>query len=288
MQMSVIEKAQAGGNIFLTGVAGTGKSAVTERIVSDARAAGKQVAVAAPTGVAALNIGGCTLHSVAKLKPPTRAAHFGAMYTTAKDDWKKMDVLVLDEVGMIKADFIEFMDVEARGIRHCLDKPFGGIQLVLVGDFAQLGPVNKGPSLQQPCHSPTDAGADIVMDLVELCGLAFQTAMWREADFHCYQLETIHRQNGDEDFIRALIDVRKGRITPAVEQLRTYCARPLESKKGTDGLAIEPTVLYCTNANVDLENIDKLNELPGEMRMYRSLDAVQVHPDVARTTSCSV
>ena len=115
--MRVITRAKAGGNIFLTGVAGTGKSKVTERIVSDARAAGKQVAVAAPTGVAALNINGATLHKVGKIKVPALARDFGAMYETSADSWRKMHMLVLDEVGMVKADFLDWMDHEVRGIQ---------------------------------------------------------------------------------------------------------------------------------------------------------------------------
>ena len=81
VQLQVISRAQAGENIFLTGVAGTGKSKVTERIVSDAKAkfGARRVAIAAPTGVAALNVGGCTIHSVAKIRPPNRAGQFGAM-----------------------------------------------------------------------------------------------------------------------------------------------------------------------------------------------------------------
>eukprot|EP01043_Picozoa_sp_COSAG02_P008890 COSAG02_NODE_293_length_25438_cov_52.630254_3_plen_828_part_00 len=283
-QRHVIEQARTGENVFLSGVAGTGKSAVTERIVSDARAAGKTVAVAAPTGVAAINVNGSTLHSVAKLRPPQKAGDFGAMYTTAKADWQNMDLLVIDEVGMVKADFLEWLDVTVRGIRHCLDKPFGGIQLAFVGDFAQLGPVHASgnPSLQQPPYAPTDTGADIIMEVQELCALAFQTAMWREAKFQCYELKKIFRQD-DKEFVRALMDVREGTVTAALERLVSDCRRPLEIVDGPDGLRIEPTVLYCTNRDVNKENVDQLNRLPGQLQTYRAQDSVHVSMEVPQS-----
>jgi ATP-dependent DNA helicase PIF1 len=276
-QKQVIQLAAEGGNIFLTGVAGTGKSKVTERIISDARAKGKRVAVAAPTGVAALNIGGSTLHGVAAIKVPTRAGHFGAMHTTSGKAWKTMDMLVLDEVGMIKADFLDFMDHEVRRILKRPDKPFGGIQLVFVGDFAQLGPVNKGPSLRQPCAAPTDTGADLVMDVTELCGLAFQTSTWREAGFSCFQLKEIHRQSGDVAFVRALMQVREGESTgsSAVADLLRDCDRPLPAIDG-----IEPTVLYSTNRDVDSMNSAKLGAVSAELCVYAAHDAVQVDDEL--------
>ena len=193
-----------------------------------------------------------------------------------------MDVLVLDEVGMVKADFLDWLDQEVRRIRGCLDKSFGGIQLIFVGDFAQLGPVNIGPSLSQPPLEPTDTGADLVMNVKELCGLAFQTATWWEAAFCSFQLKQIYRQDGETEMIEALMDIREGKISHAVKRLKSNCARPLEPRIGKDGLAIEPTVLYCTNANVDLENNDKLIELPAQLCTFVSQDSVCVDTDVAK------
>ena len=283
MQMRVITRAKAGGNIFLTGVAGTGKSKVTERIVSDARAAGKQVAVAAPTGVAALNINGATLHKVGKIKVPALARDFGAMYETSADSWRKMHMLVLDEVGMVKADFLDWMDHEVRGIRGRLDAPFGGIQLIFIGDFAQLGPVqSERPSLNEEPKEPNATGSDVVMAVKELCGLAFQTATWWEAAFTSFRLTTIHRQAGDAELLEALLDVREANLTPRVRQLVSDCARPLQTAVGADGLAIEPTVLYSTKRDVAMENRDKLNALREELHIFRAEDDVQVEPDVAK------
>jgi ATP-dependent DNA helicase PIF1 len=291
-QREVIDRAAGGGNIFLTGVAGTGKSKVTERIVSDARAAGKSVALTASTGVAALNVGGSTIHSMAGCGIPEVAGHFGRMWKPAKRDrWRALDMLVLDEVGMVRGDFLDMMDHEVRRIRckcrdqkgktkrctcDCAERPFGGVQLVFVGDFAQLPPVPGNISLSQPCAEPGDPGADLVLRVRDLSGLAFQTACWREASFSTHLLLTIHRQDGDSELTAALMDVRKGKSTGslAVAQLLRDCNRPLAAVEG-----IVPTILFCTNVDVDAWNLKKLKELPSEPREYQAVDVVYVNTE---------
>lgn len=290
-QREVIGLAAAGANIFLTGVAGTGKSAVIERIVSDARAAGKSVALTAPTGVAALNVGGSTIHSMAGCGVPTVAAHFGRMWESQKrDNWRALDMLVLDEVGMVMGDFLDLMDHEVRRIRcTCRDRedktkrctcgsaeqPFGNVQLVFVGDFAQLPPVPGKINLMQQCPKPDEPGADLQLGVRDLSGLAFQTACWREAKFSNFLLQKIHRQD-DPDFTAALMCVRKGESmdSPAVAQLLRDCVRPLYAVDG-----IEPTTLFCTNRDVDKMNRAKLNNLPSELRQYSAQDAVYVNTE---------
>jgi hypothetical protein len=290
-QREAITLAAAGGNIFLTGVAGTGKSAVTERIVSDARAAGKSVALTAPTGVAALNVGGSTIHSMAGCGVPTVAAHFGRMWESQKrDNWRALDMLVLDEVGMVMADFLDLMDHEVRRIRcTCRDRkdktkrctcgsaeqPFGNVQLVFVGDFAQLPPVPGKVNLMQQCLKPDEPGADLKLGVRDLSGLAFQTACWRQANVSNFLLHTIHRQD-DPELTAALMCVRKGESTdsPAVAQLLRDCDRPLDAVEG-----IEPTTLFCTNRDVDKLNRAKLDELPSELRQYSAQDAVYVNTE---------
>jgi ATP-dependent DNA helicase PIF1 len=280
LQKKAVDMAQAGLNVFLTGVAGTGKSKVTHKIIADAKAAGKTIAVAAPTGVAAINVGGTTLHKVCKIRVATNAGDFGAMYSTSKADVRKMDMLILDEVGMINADFLDFLDVEVRSIRGVMDKVFGGIQLVFIGDFAQLSPIANHASMRrdQPME-PTAAGSDIPMEIEELNGYAFQTACWREADFQYVRLTHCYRQENDEQMREALMDIREGRgNTAAVQWLCRECSRvlPDEEVKGSDGRSIKAITLHSCNKYVDLENRNKLNELAEELHIFTAQDSVQV------------
>ena len=87
-----------------------------------------------------ISVGGQTIHSLCKIQIPQRVKDLGSMWQLTKETWRNMDVLVLDEVGMLSADLLDWIDNEVRSIRgKDLDKAFGGIQLIFVGDFAQLG-----------------------------------------------------------------------------------------------------------------------------------------------------
>jgi len=112
--------------------------------------------------------------------------------------------------------------------------------------------------------------------------MAFQTAMWREADFVCMRLIEPMRQKGDEDFVRALRDIREGRATSEhVKKLLNDCATKLENIHTTSSPVIQPTVLYATNRSVDQENLDKLNALPDPLRVFKATDDVEVDTEIA-------
>jgi len=112
--------------------------------------------------------------------------------------------------------------------------------------------------------------------------MAFQTAMWREADFVCIRLTEPMRQKGDEDFVRALMDIREGRATSEhVKKLLNDCATKLENIHTTSSPVIQPTVLYATNRSVDQENLDKLNALPDLLRVFKATDDVEVDKEIA-------
>jgi ATP-dependent exoDNAse (exonuclease V) alpha subunit len=120
IQKQAVDAALLGKNLFLTGVAGTGKSLVTQRIVAAFKQAGKEVAVAAPTGVAAvnLNLDAQTVHSLAGIRVPSRARDFASMLGRVQTKrWRKIEVVVIDEIGMLTADFLDWLDVHVRRIR---------------------------------------------------------------------------------------------------------------------------------------------------------------------------
>ena len=113
IQQQAINAAIQGKNIFLTGVAGTGKSFITQQIVRLKKDSKKQIAVAAPTGVAAvnLNLDAQTVHSLAGIKVPSRARDFATMMSRVPAKrWRNLEALVSDEIGMLQADFLDWLD----------------------------------------------------------------------------------------------------------------------------------------------------------------------------------
>ncbi len=136
----------SGQNVFITGPAGTGKSLVLGRAVAALRAAGKHVQVTAPTGVAAELVGGTTIHAMCGFGVPKTVADFNKMlFTDTKERLQHAcDVLVIDEVSMLSGELLDRIDELLRRLRTRAGqptRPFGGIQLVLLGDFYQLSPI---------------------------------------------------------------------------------------------------------------------------------------------------
>ena len=136
---------------------------------------------------------------------------------------------------------------------------FGGIQLILVGDFCQLGPIPGSLSLHKsrPYH-PGDPSADCFLHLQECTAYAFQSVLWREAKFCHVHLRKVYRQQTDQAFVEALQDLRESKADSAkLKRLIKQCQTPLQDRPEASGIiasGIRPTVLYCTNRDVDAEN----------------------------------
>ena len=131
-------------NFFITGKAGTGKSVLLCAFTNSTR---KKVAVVAPTGIAAINVGGQTIHSFFGLEPslqnPFDKESVNSGLTPNKRKLlSELDTLVIDEISMVRVDVMDMIDQKMR-IARCSDLPFGGCQLVMVGDLYQLPPVVK-------------------------------------------------------------------------------------------------------------------------------------------------
>ena len=155
-QREVLRLVLAGRNVFFTGCAGTGKSLLLEHVVlalrarygGDEKAFRREVAVTATTGVAACNVGGQTLNSALGVGVPTVYRHFDrVMSERNRARVRRWRVLVIDEVSMLSAEFLEQMDRVLRKARG-VDEPAGGLQLVLSGDFHQVG--GKPPRTPSP------------------------------------------------------------------------------------------------------------------------------------------
>ena len=133
---------KTGKSVFLTGKAGTGKTTFLKKVVEESR---KRVVVVAPTGIAAINAGGVTIHSFFQLPlhPFIPGAKIESRFAFSKEKrsiLKTMDVLVIDEISMVRSDLLDAVDSVLRRFRN-RSRPFGGVQLLMIGDLQQLTPV---------------------------------------------------------------------------------------------------------------------------------------------------
>jgi ATP-dependent DNA helicase PIF1 len=142
-QEELVELAENGRNIFYTGAAGTGKSVTTKAIVDSLQAAGKRVQVVASTGRAALNVGGTTTYAYLGigLGASNKAmAHSEKIARASGQRFEDTDVLIIDEVSMIENNHFERIDRMLKAGRKS-NLPFGGVQVIVTGDFCQLPPI---------------------------------------------------------------------------------------------------------------------------------------------------
>jgi len=238
--------------VFFTGAAGTGKSVLLREIIATLRKKylrePDRVAVTASTGLAACNIGGVTLHSFAgiglgKEDVPELVKKI-KRNQKAKHRWMRTKVLVVDEISMVDGDLFDKLEAIARQIRNN-GRPFGGIQLVITGDFFQLPPV-------------PDSG--------KIAKFAFDAATWSTSIEYTIGLHHVFRQK-DPIFANMLNEMREGRMSP--ESIKTFhtLSRPLESES-----SIDATELFPTRNEVENANHSKMSQLVGEIRTFDARD----------------
>ena len=229
-------------HIFVTGRAGTGKSTLLNAL---AWRTSKQIAICAPTGVAALNVGGQTIHSLFRLPTGIIADHDLHQSVELKKLLNAIDTLVIDEISMVNADLMDAIDRSLRQARSRRNEPFGGAQVIMFGDPYQLPPV--------PAKDPDERAyfADTYRS-----PWFFDARVWSAADLVIVELSEIHRQ-ADDRFKTLLNGVRLGVVTAEMAaELNEAGARPCPSS-GVITLA-------TTNAIVNKINSSRLAELPGD------------------------
>ena len=194
-QNEALELMKSGKNVFLTGKAGTGKSFVTDLFTEWAELNKKKILICAPTGIAALNIGGATIHSTFKL-PVNYVSNSEHLYSSAENRsmLEAADIVLIDEVSMLRADTFSHVEYTLRE-SALSGSAFGGKQIVVVGDFYQLPPVIKDEE-RQPLKK--DFGGHY----------AFECAAWKNANFDMIELDEVVRQS-DLDFVDALNSIRE-------------------------------------------------------------------------------
>ncbi|GAA6050730.1 hypothetical protein JCM3770_006598 [Rhodotorula araucariae] len=247
-------------NVFFTGSAGTGKSVLLREIIASLkrkyRGNTDAVAVTASTGMAACNIGGTTIHSFGGIGLGTGTAEQLVANIRknkqAVTRWQRCKVLVIDEVSMVDGHLFDKLAKIGEAIKKntrsktAISKPFGGIQLVVTGDFFQLPPVTKGTT-------PT---------------FAFEADAWKSCIDHTVNLTQVFRQK-DTTFIDMLNEMRFGRLSAAsIQKFKALARQP----KYNDSL--EPTELFPMRNEVDRANQNRLRALPGEETVFKAEDGI--------------
>lgn len=231
-----------GHSALLTGPPGAGKTYVLNTFIEAAQAMGKKVAKTATTGLAATYLNGSTIHAWAGIgiKSEISESDIDNITKTKREAIRSTDILIIDEISMLHDYRLDMVDFVCRIVRNS-DKPFGGIQIVMSGDFFQLPPINRPGSRE---------GSFVV-----------SAESWRELDPEVLYLETQYRQE-DEDLLEILSAMRDGDLR------RSHAEKLLE--RVTDGERPENTELHTVNIDVDTINARKLNQLTGELERYEA------------------
>jgi ATP-dependent exoDNAse (exonuclease V) alpha subunit len=232
----------SGESVLLTGPAGAGKTYVLNQFIKLAKAEGKHVSVTATTGLAATHLGGTTIHSWAGIGVMDYIPK-GFLEHVAKgrrEIIEKTSMLIIDEISMLHDYRLDMVDEVCRLVRRN-DEPFGGIQLIMSGDFFQLPPINRGEG--------------------RVGGFVVHSNVWREMDPVICYLEEQHRQD-DETLLEILNALRAGDIRR--HHAETLLSRVDESPPEDMVL----TELHTVNIDVDRLNERKLDELTGDELLY--------------------
>jgi ATP-dependent DNA helicase PIF1 len=275
-QQEALELIQEGSNVFITGVAGTGKSLLLWRALEylDQKYNKRQYVAVGPTGPAAIALEGQTIHSFAGIGIPRTMTDF-MKAKSKKKQWKDLKVLVLDEASMVSGEFFDLLSDAVSEIRKD-PRPFGGIQLVICGDFLQLSPIApRKPDIEQmveALQAKEGLGERNAREMLFLNrGFCFQAYNWKKANFRVVELDQVFRQQ-NKQFIDILQDIRKAHIPPStLEFLRTKCQRPLPPNE----FGIRPTILHSRNRDVSRDNLVELQKLRAETVIYESSDKIK-------------
>jgi ATP-dependent DNA helicase PIF1 len=249
-QTYALQSFEEGNNLFITGPGGTGKTLLIQHLVKNAENREKKVQVCALTGCASLllNCNARTIHSwsgIRQGKGEEEKIITGVFYNKkALTAWRKTDILIIDETSMMSKKIFDLLEKIGRRTRGKYDKPFGGMQVVFVGDFYQLPPVGS-------------------MDDPDTCAFCFESKKWREVftlENHI-ELTTMFRQL-DPIYQSILLNIRKGEISAEqIAILRGYINRPFLPEENNGCIL---TKLFPTKARVDHYNQQMYDSLEGQ------------------------
>lgn len=234
---------KTGANVFLTGEPGSGKSHTVNTYVAYLRSCGIEPAITASTGIAATHIGGMTIHSWSGIGVVNALSGDDAIMISARRKIRKRlcdaRVLIIDEVSMLSASALAMVDTVCRTGREC-DAPFGGLQVVLVGDFFQLPPISREG---------------------KKAFFAYASDVWRALNpVACYLTEQ-YRQD-DPVYLAVLSAIRANLFTS------THREEIFKRKRASERAPDDVPKLFSHNADVDRINTDRLATLPGSPTVF--------------------
>lgn len=243
-QKSVVKAVLSGHNVFLTGPPGSGKSFVLKRIIQVLKDSEQDVTVCASTGVAAIHVNGCTFHSFLGCGHGSEEQWKKAKVAKSKKQvrrrLRRTHVLILDEISMLSGDFLDRASELLSHVRKQED-PFGGLQVVLCGDFLQLPPVKAET-------------------------LAFQASVWSKLQLQFFSLRSNFRQAEDAKFKDFLQQLRVGKLS-----LNSLQEILQEHEEGD----VSYPKIVSTNKEVEAINLERLSQLPGEELIFRAEDRME-------------
>ena len=241
---------KTGANVYLTGEPGSGKTHTINEFVAWLRASGIEPSVTAATGIAATHVGGLTLHSWSGIGIAESLSRADVDRIAGKEHIAKRimkaKVLIIEEISMLSSATFEMADAVCREVRR-VDKPFGGLTVVLVGDFFQLPPVAR--------RSFSEGGRSREVQF------AYVSPTWRDLNLITCYLTEQYRQD-DIDFLQVLSAIRSGEV----EEM--HHERLMARSAGVSELPLDTPKLFSHNADVDRINADELARLPGKAKRF--------------------
>ncbi|MFZ2500543.1 MAG: AAA family ATPase [Minisyncoccia bacterium] len=238
---------KTGANVFLTGEPGSGKTHTINSYIDWLHASGIDPSVTAATGIAATHVGGMTMHSWSGIGIASSLSKADVDRIAGKEHVakriQKAKVLIIEEISMLSAATFEMADSICREVRR-IDQPFGGLSVILVGDFFQLPPISRGGGVK----------------------FAYASPVWRDLNpITCYLTEQ-YRQD-DSAFLDVLGAIRSGNVEELHHEILTTRCVDLSSTKSD--LVLDAPKLFSHNADVDRINSDELAKIPGTAKKFR-------------------
>ena len=244
-QSTALDILKLGKNVFITGSAGTGKTYLLNQYIQYLKERQIYPTIVAPTGIAASHLKGQTIHSFFALGIRDTVVDNGYVEfllekSYLKSRFAKLKVLIIDEVSMVSPEIFSSMDKVLRAFKNN-PEPFGGVQVVISGDFFQLPPVSREFKEKR---------------------FAWQSPVWKSLELKSCYLHEKFRQN-DERLIEVLDEIRTGTVSQkSHDVLDSRYMKELHSD-------FTPTRLYTHNIDVDRINLEELNKLEGEPQVYK-------------------
>ncbi|MEA2098437.1 MAG: PIF1 family ATP-dependent DNA helicase [Patescibacteria group bacterium] len=244
-QAQALKILKSGQNIFLTGSAGTGKTFLLNEFIEYLKKENIKVSVTASTGIAATHLDGITIHSWSGMGIESKLNDKQIKSLLNKEELRKKiketKILIIDEISMLDAARLDLLDQICRAAKEPFF-PFGGLQIIMCGDFFQLPPVNRGR--------------------VKGVEFAYDSLVWKQADIRVCYLDKKHRQQNDLEFIDILDSIRGNDAGMDIfNKLKIRLNKKINC-------SINPTKLYTHNLNVDTINDFELSKIRKEEEIF--------------------